>query len=159
MIPLTIYLIIHHGNDSLFQNRHKRDSQNSQVLIPTILIYILLGHALVRARTIALDPTFGSFTLLKPISHYVNQFLWWKCLDCFGVQNVNTVGRCTTSYLLAGPACLWCLVYFRWGFTNWPNFFLKSFEKWKFCDFWVFLKEYKIKLATSRPRHFLGYHM
>jgi hypothetical protein len=45
MIPLTIYLIIHHGNDSLFQNRHKRDSQNSQVLIPTILIYILLGHA------------------------------------------------------------------------------------------------------------------
>jgi len=26
--------------------------------------------------TIALDPTFGSFTLLEPISHYVNQFLW-----------------------------------------------------------------------------------
>ncbi len=23
-----------------------------------------------------------------------------------GVQNVDTVGRCTTSYLLAGPACL-----------------------------------------------------
>jgi len=25
--------------------------------------------------------------------------------DVFGVQSVNTVGRCTTSYRLAGPAC------------------------------------------------------
>ncbi len=25
----------------------------------------------------------------------------------FGVQTVDTVGRCTTSYLLVGPACLW----------------------------------------------------
>jgi len=48
----------------------------------------------------------------------VNPFLWWKCLDClnwnkyfFGVQSVSTVGRCTTSFLLAGPVCLWCLVY------------------------------------------------
>ncbi len=24
----------------------------------------------------------------------------------FGVQSVDIVGRCTTSYLLAGPACL-----------------------------------------------------
>jgi hypothetical protein len=24
----------------------------------------------------------------------------------FGVQSVDTVGRCITSYLLAGPACL-----------------------------------------------------
>jgi hypothetical protein len=60
---------------------------------------------------------FGSFTLLEPVSHYVNQFLWWKCSDCLdrnwiflGVQSVDTVSRCTTSYLLAGPACLWCLV-------------------------------------------------
>jgi hypothetical protein len=29
----------------------------------------------------------------------------------FGVQIVDTVGRCTTSYLLAGPACSWCLVF------------------------------------------------
>jgi hypothetical protein len=28
----------------------------------------------------------------------------------FGVQSVNIVGRCTISYLLAGPVCLWCLV-------------------------------------------------
>ncbi len=27
-----------------------------------------------------------------------------------GVHSVDTVGTCTTSYLLAGPACLWCLV-------------------------------------------------
>jgi hypothetical protein len=46
----------------------------------------------------------------------VNWFLWWKCLDCldwsgfFWCQSVDTVGRCTTSYLLAGPACLRCLV-------------------------------------------------
>jgi hypothetical protein len=28
-----------------------------------------------------------------------------------GVQSEDTVGRCTTSYLLTGPVCLWCLVY------------------------------------------------
>jgi hypothetical protein len=33
-------------------------------------------------ETIPLDPTFGSFTLLKPVSHWVNRFLGWKCLDC-----------------------------------------------------------------------------
>ncbi len=61
---------------------------------------------------ITFNPTFGSFTLLKPLSHLVNPFFWWKCLDCldetdfFGVQSVDTVGRCTTSYLLAGPVCL-----------------------------------------------------
>jgi hypothetical protein len=27
------------------------------------------------------------------------------------VQSVDTVRRCTTSYLLPGPACLWCIVY------------------------------------------------
>jgi hypothetical protein len=26
--------------------------------------------------TMALDPTFGSFTLLEPVSHRVNPFLW-----------------------------------------------------------------------------------
>jgi hypothetical protein len=77
---------------------------------------ILLGPV---TGTIPFDPTFGSFTLLELVSHQVNQFLWWKCLDClhwnrcfFGVQSVDTVGRCTTSsYLLAGPACLWRLVF------------------------------------------------
>jgi len=31
-------------------------------------------------------------------------------MDCFGVQSVDTVRRCTTSYVLARPACLRCLV-------------------------------------------------
>jgi len=31
--------------------------------------------------TIAFDPTFGSFTLLELVSHYMNLFFWWKCLD------------------------------------------------------------------------------
>jgi hypothetical protein len=29
----------------------------------------------------------------------------------FGVQSVDTVDRCTTFYLLAGPMCLRCLVF------------------------------------------------
>jgi hypothetical protein len=48
----------------------------------------------------------------------VNPFLGWKCLDCFnwnkyffGVQSVGTVGRYTTTFLLAGQVCLWRLVY------------------------------------------------
>jgi hypothetical protein len=73
--------------------------------------------------TIALDPTFGSFTLLKPVSQYVNQFLfWWKCFRLFRLEwillvfrlLIDTGVRCTTSsYLLAGPVCLWCLVLFH----------------------------------------------
>jgi len=35
-----------------------------------------------QGRSVPLDPTFGSFTLLEPVSHYVNRFLWWMCLDC-----------------------------------------------------------------------------
>ncbi len=31
-------------------------------------------------------------------------------MDCFGVQSVDSVSRCTTSYLLAKSACLWWLV-------------------------------------------------
>jgi hypothetical protein len=37
-------------------------------------------------------------------------------MDFFGVQSVETVGRCTTYYLLAGPACLWCIVIL--GFSS-----------------------------------------
>jgi len=57
---------------------------------------ILLGPV---TGTIPFDPTFGSFTFLELVSHQVNRFLWWKCLDClnwnrcfFGVQSVDTVG-------------------------------------------------------------------
>jgi hypothetical protein len=48
----------------------------------------LLGPVPMGARTIALDPTFGSFTLIEPVSHQVNQFLWWKCLDCLDWNRV-----------------------------------------------------------------------
>jgi hypothetical protein len=66
----------------------------------------LLGPVPVGAGTIAFDPTFGSFTLLKPVS-LVKMFRLFKLEQMFfGVQSVDTVGRCTASYLLAGPACL-----------------------------------------------------
>ncbi len=55
------------------------------------------------------------FILREPVS-LVKVFRLFRLeLICFGVQSVDTVGRCTTSYLLAGSACLWCLVYFGWG--------------------------------------------
>jgi hypothetical protein len=57
------------------------------------------------AGTIALDPTFGSFTLLEPVS-LVKVFRLFRLERFFwGLQSVDTVGRCTTSYLLARPAC------------------------------------------------------
>jgi hypothetical protein len=75
-----------------------------------------------RDYCIRFDPTFGSFTLWESVSHSVNWFLWWKCLDCLNwnrcflvFRNVDTVGRCTTSSLLAGPACLWHLVVTNWN--------------------------------------------
>jgi hypothetical protein len=37
---------------------------------------VLLGPTPTGTGTIALDPTFGSFTLLEPVSHEVNWFLW-----------------------------------------------------------------------------------
>jgi hypothetical protein len=40
-------------------------------------------------------------------------------MDCFGVQSVDTVHRCTTYYLLAGPACLW------WGLVLWGSLGIK----------------------------------
>ncbi len=56
--------------------------------------------------TIALDPTFGSFTLLEPVSHYVNQFLWWKCLDCLdrnGFFWCSECGHSMYNLLSIGP--------------------------------------------------------
>jgi hypothetical protein len=46
------------------------------------------------------------FTLSEPVS-LVKVFRLFRLEQSFfGVQSVNTVGRCTTSYLLAGPARL-----------------------------------------------------
>jgi hypothetical protein len=36
----------------------------------------LLGSTPTGTGTIALDPTFRSFTLLEPVSHEMNWFLW-----------------------------------------------------------------------------------
>jgi len=56
--------------------------------------------------TIALDPTFGSFTLDEPVL-LVKVFRPFRLEQIlFGVQSVDTVGRCTTSYLLAGATRL-----------------------------------------------------
>jgi hypothetical protein len=46
------------------------------------------------------------FTLGEPVS-LVKMFRLFKLEQMFfGVQSVDTAGRCTASYLLAGPACL-----------------------------------------------------
>jgi len=41
-----------------------------------VILSSLLGPAPTETGTIALDPTFGSFTLLEPASHEENRFLW-----------------------------------------------------------------------------------
>jgi hypothetical protein len=101
------------------------------------VLSLLLGPVPMGHKTIALDPTFGSFTLSEPqgllhwiqllevftlsepASHYMNWFLWWKCFRLFrleqmffGVQSGDTVRRWTAYYILAGPVCLWCLISF-----------------------------------------------
>ncbi len=46
------------------------------------------------------------FTLDEPVS-LVKVFRLFRLERIFwGVQSVDTVGRCTTSYLLVGPTCL-----------------------------------------------------
>jgi hypothetical protein len=44
--------------------------------------------------TTALDSTFGSFTLSEPVSHYVNPFVWWKCLDCLDWNRLFWCSEC-----------------------------------------------------------------
>ncbi len=50
---------------------------------------LLLSPAPTGTGTITLDPTFGSFTLLEPLSHKVNPFLWWKCFDDLDWNTLN----------------------------------------------------------------------
>jgi hypothetical protein len=67
--------------------------------------------------TITFDPSLGSFTLLELVSHYVNELVSLvKVFRLFRLEWIVLVFRvwthqvdCTTSYLLAGPACLRCL--------------------------------------------------
>ncbi len=66
----------------------------------------LLGPGPTGTGTIIFNPTFGSFTLLEPVSYWVKVFRLFQLEWISGVQSVDTVGRCTASYLLAGPAHL-----------------------------------------------------
>ncbi len=50
-----------------------------------------------QGRSVTLDPTFGSFTLLEPVSHYVNWFLWWKYLDCLDWNRLFWCSECEQS--------------------------------------------------------------
>ncbi len=69
-----------------------------------------MGPAPRGTATISLDPTFGKFYLIRigftlgePVP-FVKVFRLG--MNFFGVQSVWIVGRCTTSYLFAGPARL-----------------------------------------------------
>ncbi len=68
-----------------------------------------------RDRDYRIASNFWKFYLNRT-SFTLNWFLWWKCLDCldwnrlFWCSGCGHSSRCTTYYLLAGPACLWCLV-------------------------------------------------
>jgi len=41
-----------------------------------LFLWFVGGPTPTGTGTIILDPTFGSFTLLEPVSHYRNRFLW-----------------------------------------------------------------------------------
>jgi hypothetical protein len=97
-------------------------------------LFVLLGPAPTGTGTIALDPPFGSFTLLEPVSHLVNRFLWWKCLDCldrnefFGVQSVDTVGGCTTSLSSKNKGNTFCSVHIPITKHIWIKIYLWNFN-------------------------------
>jgi hypothetical protein len=72
----------------------------------TIVVYFVGPSPPTGTGTITFHPTFGSFTLLEPV-FVVKVFRLFRLKqNFFGVQSVDTVGRCTTSYLLAGPSYL-----------------------------------------------------
>jgi hypothetical protein len=68
-------------------------------------------------RDYHIQSNFWKFYVMRTSFTLGELVFFGKCLDCLdwkgfflGVHSVDTVGTCTTSYLLAGPACLWCLV-------------------------------------------------
>ncbi len=61
------------------------------------------GQAQGQGTIIELDPTFGSFTLLELVS--LVKVFRSELISTGVVQSVDTVGTCTTSYLLARPTC------------------------------------------------------
>ncbi len=83
----------------------------------THLSCLFVGPCCHRDRDYRIQSNFSKFYLIR--THFilgelvslVKVFRLSKLEQMFfGVQSVDTVGRCTTSYLLAWPACLWRLV-------------------------------------------------
>jgi hypothetical protein len=65
-----------------------------------------LGPTPIGTRSIAFNPTFGSFTLLELVSLAKVIRLFKLEHIFFGVQSMDTIGRCTTPYLFIGRASL-----------------------------------------------------
>ncbi len=94
-----------------------KPQENVRVLEPPLTCkttLFLLGLAPVGAGTIALDPTFGSFYLITISLTSGERVSLMKVFRLFRLEWIvlvfrvwmDTVGTCTTSYLLAGPVCL-----------------------------------------------------
>jgi hypothetical protein len=90
------YPFYHHHPppDSSLTFESKQIEQNNWPMYISSILW--LGPASRGTRTMAVDPTFGSFTLLKPVSHELNWFLWWKCLDCLDRNGFFLVFRVWT---------------------------------------------------------------
>ncbi len=53
-------------------------------------------------------------------------------MDCLVFrESVDTVGRCTTSYLLAGPSCLWYLVWCSTMYGDRAGYLIVDSGGWK----------------------------
>jgi hypothetical protein len=77
-----------------------------------ILLWVVVPCLHVFVCSIALDPTFGSFTLLKLVS-LVKVFRLFRLeWIFFGIESVRSVSRYMDNMLsiMGGPTCLWCLV-------------------------------------------------
>ncbi len=94
-----------------------------------------------------------------------NWILWWKCFRLlrleqivFGVQSVvDTVGKCITSYRLAGPACLWCLLFKEvcQGFHQWNSTWRKRMKKnWQLL--WRSRSNLLLKKTKKKKKEALG---
>jgi hypothetical protein len=81
--------------------------------------FVLLGPGPVGDRDCCIRSNFWKFHLIRtgftlgePVS-LVKAFRLFKLEQMFfGVESPDAVGWCTTSYLLTGPACLWCCILF-----------------------------------------------
>jgi hypothetical protein len=100
------------SEDGVIDDGSLRAPPHSEFHLVLITETHLLGLVPTRTETIALGPTFASFTLLELISR--TSSFDESALDCldwngffllFGVW-IQKIDRCTTSYLLAGPPCL-----------------------------------------------------